>query len=257
MVKFDNWVFSRLAEPFDEKDVKWRVGGGRTFLAYIDARQVIERLNSVVGAENWHDEYSPLSFTDTSIKDVTNIHEVRQKIKEEGRSEDDVFWKFNNNINGLKDKSYAKYEYQDIFYGGVRCSLTVLGITKQDVGTPSMADQFKGAHSDALKRAAVKFGIGLYLYDLKNLEGGFAQKGIVTTPPKLPDWAIPVKRGDPDEALQALFEKAKSVKNINTIALENLFSEVSVMGSYNSALPLVVKRSVYERVESLIKEASQ
>lgn len=255
MLKLDNWVFSRLAEPFEAHEVKWRVGGGNTFLAYIDARQVIERLNYVVGAENWYDEYSPISFKNTQIKDVTSLHKVAQQVREEGRSEDEVFWKNNNVITSLKDKSYSQFEYTDISYGGVKCSLTVLGLTKQDVGSVSLADQFKGAHSDALKRAAVKFGIGLYLYDLKNLEGGFAQRGRVLTPPTLPDWAIPVKRGDPDEALQGMFEKAKSTKNINLIQVENLFSEVSVMGSYNPSLPLVTKRSVYERLESLISEA--
>ncbi len=39
----------------------------------------------------------------------------------------------------------------------VRCRLTVLGITKEDVGE---GDSLKAAFSDALKRAAVKFGVG-------------------------------------------------------------------------------------------------
>ena len=43
----------------------------------------------------------------------------------------------------------------------VECSLTVDGVTKTDVGE---GDAFKDAYSDALKRAAVKFGIGRYLY---------------------------------------------------------------------------------------------
>lgn len=56
----------------------------------------------------------------------------------------------------------------------VECRLTVwLGgqwITKTDVGSPSEqpdeGDRMKAAYSDALKRAAVKLGIGLYLYRL-------------------------------------------------------------------------------------------
>ncbi|MER3555653.1 MAG: DNA repair protein Rad52 [Meiothermus sp.] len=43
----------------------------------------------------------------------------------------------------------------------VRCRLVVLDIAKEDVGE---GDSLKAAFSDALKRAAVKFGIGRYLY---------------------------------------------------------------------------------------------
>ena len=58
-------------------------------------------------------------------------------------------------------------------YFPVECTLTVFGITKADVGVyqknavDSMA--WKSAYSDALKRAAVKFGIGVYLYGLPNV----------------------------------------------------------------------------------------
>lgn len=48
----------------------------------------------------------------------------------------------------------------------VKCRLTVLGVTKEDVGE---GDTLKAAFSDALKRAAVKFGVGRYLYRLEKL----------------------------------------------------------------------------------------
>lgn len=44
--------------------------------------------------------------------------------------------------------------------------LTIGGITKCDVGEDSNYSPSKGAVSDALKRAAVLFGVGRYLYDL-------------------------------------------------------------------------------------------
>jgi hypothetical protein len=58
--------------------------------------------------------------------------------------------------------------------GTVECRLSVwVGgrrVTKADVGSPSdqpdMGDRMKAAYSDAFKRAAVKFGIGRYLYRL-------------------------------------------------------------------------------------------
>lgn len=43
------------------------------------------------------------------------------------------------------------------------CQLTIDGVTRQDVGE---GDTFKERYSDALKRAAVKFGVGAYLLRL-------------------------------------------------------------------------------------------
>jgi hypothetical protein len=45
-------------------------------------------------------------------------------------------------------------------------SLTILGVSKSDVGTASNWEASKGAVSDALKRAAVQFSCGRYLYSL-------------------------------------------------------------------------------------------
>jgi len=58
--------------------------------------------------------------------------------------------------------SYELLEARDANYA-VRCRLTVLDTAKEDVGE---GDSLKAAFSDALKRAAVKFGIGRYLYRL-------------------------------------------------------------------------------------------
>ncbi len=46
----------------------------------------------------------------------------------------------------------------------VKGSLTVLGVPQSDVGA---AGPTKAAVSDALKRAAVHFGVGRYLYDIE------------------------------------------------------------------------------------------
>ena len=53
--------------------------------------------------------------------------------------------------------------------GSVECSLSVTfdgseWLTRCDVGTAEGTEPMKSAYSDALKRAAVKFGIGRYLY---------------------------------------------------------------------------------------------
>ena len=52
---------------------------------------------------------------------------------------------------------------------GIRCTLTVNGVSREDVGVPSNTEPLKGAFSDALKRAAVHFGIGRELYEMPKI----------------------------------------------------------------------------------------
>lgn len=119
-----------LCRTFNPSEVHWRVGSTnkRAFedgkatvrkgmpLAYIDARNVMERLDEVIGPEGWQDSYQ-----DTPKR---------------------LFCTLQIRING---------EW----------------IHKTDgAGDTDMEGQ-KGGISDAFKRAAVKWGIGRYLYDCK------------------------------------------------------------------------------------------
>jgi hypothetical protein len=51
-------IFAALAAPFDSHEVKVRTQGGRQ-LHYITARTAMNRLDTVLGPENWWDEYVP------------------------------------------------------------------------------------------------------------------------------------------------------------------------------------------------------
>jgi hypothetical protein len=91
-------------------------------------------------------------------------------------------------------------EYEVLAGGSVLCRLRLrLGaewITKMDVGSPSEqpdeGDRRKAAFSDALKRAAVKFGIGRYLYRLPVQWVDFdPKKRRFTRAPTLPSGALP------------------------------------------------------------------
>lgn len=90
-------------------------------------------------------------------------------------------------------------EFVHVGEGCVECrlSLRIDGewITKADVGVPSDqkgGDQKKAAYSDALKRAAVAFGVGRYLYDLPQTWVDYDTKSKrLRKTPKLPSWAIP------------------------------------------------------------------
>lgn len=50
-------IWDKLAIPFSPQQVSWRVGGGKKQLAYITSRDVMDRLDKVVGPENWQDDF--------------------------------------------------------------------------------------------------------------------------------------------------------------------------------------------------------
>lgn len=152
-----------LGMPFARKDIEFRVSRASAknkkicVVAYITARAIMDRLDSVFGIEGWKDEYEVLS-------------------------------------------------------SGVKCRLSVKlsdsWISKEDVAPFTNIEALKGAFSDSLKRAGVKYGIGRYLYELpeywvevlserprdtsfpthyhnsSELSGYWVE-------PQLPDWALP------------------------------------------------------------------
>lgn len=93
---------------------------------------------------------------------------------------------------------------------GMKCDLTVVYndrlVKKTGFAPYTAVEPLKGGESDALKRAAVKFGIGRYLYNLTtnkvNLIQGYGKsdktfkaksgKWYSWKTPILPDWALPL-----------------------------------------------------------------
>lgn len=219
-LELDNWVLSRLAEPFPVEDLKWlpafglKQGKPAPVLVYVDARTIAERLNEVVGANNWSDSYHTVGV-ETEV------------VKSEGTGKDRVDTRI------------------PVRYGGVQCDLTILGVTKSDVGTPSYSDELKGGYSDALKRAAVKFGIGEYFYRMGTLFAEHDGYRITKAPTKLPDFAYPIERANPDEVIKNLIAEF-TVEHVDYSIVRELIRHVTVMGSYNPNSPLIVKRAVYE-----------
>lgn len=143
-------ILEKLKEPFPSDYIKWRVGattGDKSkgiALAYIDSRAVQDRLDDVIGAENWQDEYQ--FGTQGEI-----ICKIGIKIENE--------W-----------------------------------IWKSDGAGQTDFEAEKGGLSDAFKRAAVKWGIGRYLYGLGANWVPIKKQGKsyqIVNPPRLPDWALP------------------------------------------------------------------
>lgn len=112
-----------LSAEFPRADIHWRAqtltknGDKALALAYLDARDVMGRLDDVCGPENWQDKY-----TETPR-------------------------------------------------GRMICSIGIrvgdIWVWKSDGAGDTAVEGEKGGISDAFKRAAVKWGIGRYLYDMK------------------------------------------------------------------------------------------
>src|SRR3954464_8128792 len=94
-------------------------------------------------------------------------------------------------------------EYEVLPDSSVLCRLRLkIGgewVTKMDVGGPSEqpdgGDRMKAAFSDALKRAAVKFGVGRYLYRLPSQWADYdPAKRQFRSPPALPAFALPKRQ---------------------------------------------------------------
>jgi hypothetical protein len=136
-------------------------------------------------------------------------------------------------------------EYELLPDGSVKCSLSVLidgrWVKKTDVGSqseqPDGGDRMKAAFSDALKRAAVKFGIGRYLYRLPHQWCDYdATKKMFSATPQLPPWALPkpkkkVDRGTIGEQLhKRLREKDAEYATKKLCQVGALLSAVSDAG---------------------------
>lgn len=115
-------LFDALSAPFPSEAIDWRLGSTNQektkgmALCYIDARAVMDRLDTVCGPRHWQCNYSTVN-------------------------------------------------------GSAVCNLGILvpegeWIWKSDGAGQTDVEGEKGALSDALKRAAVRWGVGRYLYDL-------------------------------------------------------------------------------------------
>ncbi|MBY0528367.1 MAG: hypothetical protein K2R98_33560 [Gemmataceae bacterium] len=110
-------------------------------------------------------------------------------------------------------------DYECLADGSVVCRLKLrLGtewVTKVDVGGPSEqpdgGDRMKAAFSDALKRAAVKFGVGRYLYRLPSQWADYdPQKRQFVRTPTLPAFARPASENPPPKERVEMAPKVKT-----------------------------------------------
>lgn len=150
-------VWKALKEPFPVEAIHWRVGATNKQktscipLAYIDARDVMKRLDDVVSPYRWQCNYTNVNHG--IICNLGILHPERWG-NEMAAEPQDWIW-------------------------------------KADGAGATQVEGEKGAFSDALKRAGVRWGIGRYLYYLPTVWVPLKDGRYIESPPKLPSWAYP------------------------------------------------------------------
>lgn len=165
-------LLNKLTAPFSAAHIKWRVGtksGDGSMghaLPFIDVRVIQDRLDEVLGAQNW----TP-AFTEVIA---------------------------NNRLMA------------------VRCALSIKvdgeWVTKEDAtsfGAGGSEDaSIMGAYGNALRRAAVQWGIGRYLYAFKPVLTPLDEGGNLASIPALPAEMLP--EGEAPAAAPAVQETPKA-----------------------------------------------
>lgn len=148
-----------LKKPFRPDEIEYRISAKSQdktkglAVAYIQARAVQNRLDEVIGFNNWKNEI---------IETTTG------------------------KICGLSLRINDEW------------------ITKYDGANDTKIESTKGGISDSMKRAAVQWGIGRYLYNLPatwvKIKNTYKDNYEIIERPKLPNWALPdeLKHQEPD-----------------------------------------------------------
>lgn len=98
-----------------------------------------------------------------------------------------------------------------------------------------------------MKRAAVHFGIGRYIYDL---DAGFSKLdsyGKVLVKPQLPNWALPGE-SNPDVVI---FNLLQEINESNDSEITN--SAMKVIAKFHPNLSKIEKRDIYKELKGLVK----
>lgn len=207
-------LFEELAAPFPPTQVSWRVGAKSQdkkkgmCLAYIDARDVMERLDNVVGQGGWQSRY-------INAGNGATCCEVGIRIDGE--------WVWKSDGAGKTD-----YEGD------------------------------KGQFSDAFKRAAVKWGVGRYLYNLDAPWVELTDRGYITEAARenLDKMLFKVSQniewGDRTEqnTYRLLLNAIKSFCQTGEAVDEFIEINKSVMGQ----LPVALKKQLWQEMQRIKEE---
>jgi hypothetical protein len=176
-------IHEKLQEPFPVELIKflptntdWK-NKTATALAYADTRAYTDRLNKVVGVDNWSQSLA-ISCTPAYQKTVKG-----RKVQ-------------NPDTQAWEESPSSVMEDAKVILA-VTVTITGLG-SKTNVGECEASDENAATttFAKAFKRACADFGLGRYLYDIPKTvckydtyNKCFSEKDL----PELPDWAIPHK----------------------------------------------------------------
>lgn len=139
-------------------------------------------------------------------------------------------------------------------------------ITRTDAAEVSDYESVKGGHSNALKRAAVQFGIGRSLYDLPQfwvelkqrgehrvwgkfkINGQMEQVSGYFDTPALPDWALPTGSKQPKPNKQNSKNESHSKNNNNTEQQDAIHHVKTLLQLLN--IPMKFVKGLLERCGS-------
>lgn len=216
-------LYSQLRQPFDLKFLKVRIGAKSKKkdkaipLFFLDAREVRKRLTEVCGLEGWSSHEEPVVS--------------------------------GGKLFGVKCELSIKMPYKSV--KGVD-----VWNTKTDFGEPSNTAPLKGAASDALKRAAVNFGVGTYLYYIPNVWLPINEYNQFESDPKEwlqknCSWAIPNDNAVEDWENVAIMEYQPE----NDIDLETLVADE--LAQYEDAEAERILKNAQEKRAEIIKAAKK
>lgn len=165
---------NKLSEPFPPEDIEWFIGATTKdktkglAIPFITNRAVQERLDHVCGPDGWRNEYKAMG--DRELYDNNN----------------QFVGKKTSQMCGISIWSETRGEW----------------ITKWDGAEESDIEAIKGSLSSAMKRAAVQWGIGRYLYYIDSpwVEIEAQGRSYRIKPSQeiiLPGWALPGGTGKP------------------------------------------------------------
>ena len=144
-----------LTAPIQPNEIEWRIqskGNGKmTIVPYITNRCVMERFDKAFGAENWTSEF----------REITNGFICRLTVNVE--------------VETRKMRVENGTDYTE---------LTQRTIYREDGASKTNIEPEKGGISDAMKRAAVQFGLGRDLYN-------YPRVFVASADNYIPNWAYP------------------------------------------------------------------
>ncbi len=184
----DKELYQNLSEPFPmEMEKTLNIGGAK--LIYIPVSEVINRLNKILGVSNW-------SMTVIRCeRDVTDIDFVVAHVRLQYTSPNGVVVR--DGIGGQKIKR-----------------------TKQN-SIVDLGNEFKGAISDALKKAAQTLGVGLYL---ARSEEAIEIENVIDSQPPLRD-KLNESTETTNHKWQAFLAISKQLSDEQRVELKKLWAE--------------------------------